>query len=87
MQWRPLSSSRYDDRTLALFRLNAGATVPQHRHDGMEELYLLSGTLLVEGVTMNPGDYCRGEFGSMHAPVVALTNAEFLLCAGNNTFL
>jgi anti-sigma factor ChrR (cupin superfamily) len=86
LQWRPFSSSRYDDRSMAIFRLEAGVTFPGHRHEGVEELYMLSGTLLVEGISMNPGDYCRGEFGSAHAPVTALTNCEFLLSADGITF-
>jgi anti-sigma factor ChrR (cupin superfamily) len=86
LQWRPFSSSRYDDRCMAIFRLEAGVTFPGHRHEGVEELYMLSGTLLVEGIPMNAGDYCRGEFGSAHAPVTALTNCEFLLSSDSITF-
>jgi len=79
LRWRPLSSGRTDDRTMAVFQLDAGATVPQHRHDGVEELFLLTGTLLVQGVPMNSGDYCRADFGSMHAPITAITDCEFLM--------
>jgi len=87
MQWRPLSCSRYDARTMSMFRMEAGCTFPEHRHEGVEELYMLRGMLLVEGVTMHPGDYCHAEFGSMHSPVVAVTNAEFLVSMGTNTFV
>jgi anti-sigma factor ChrR (cupin superfamily) len=86
LQWRPFSSSRYDNRTMAMFRLEAGGTIPGHRHEGVEELYILSGTLLVEGIAVNTGDYCRAEFDSAHAPVTALTNCEFLLCSDSITF-
>jgi anti-sigma factor ChrR (cupin superfamily) len=86
LRWRPFSSSRYDDRTMAIFRLDAGVTFPGHRHEGVEELYMLTGTLLVEGIPMKAGDYCRGEFGSAHAPVTALTNCEFLLSSDSITF-
>jgi anti-sigma factor ChrR (cupin superfamily) len=81
MQWRPLSP-RFHDRTMSVFRMKAGCTFPGHRHEGPEELYMLSGTLLVEGMRLNPGDYCRAELGSTHAPVVALTDVEFLLSTG-----
>ena len=86
MQWRPFSSPLHDSRTMAMYRLDAGVTVPGHRHEGVEELYMLSGTLLVEGVPMNAGDYCLAEFGTMHAPVTALTNCEFLLSSDNVTY-
>jgi anti-sigma factor ChrR (cupin superfamily) len=86
LQWRPFSSPLYDNRTMAMFRLEAGGTIPGHRHEGVEELYILSGTLLVEGISVNAGDYCRADFDSAHAPVTALTNCEFLLCSDSITF-
>ncbi len=86
LKWRPFSSPRYDNRAMAMFRLEAGGTIPGHRHEGVEELYILSGTLLVEGIAVNAGDYCRAELDSAHAPVTALTNCEFLLCSDSITF-
>lgn len=79
MQWRPLSSARFDDRTMSIFRMKAGCTFPAHRHEGLEELYILSGTLIVQGMVLNAGDYCRAELGTIHSAVVALTDVEFLL--------
>ena len=87
MQWRPLSSPRFDDRTMSIFRMKAGCTFPAHRHEGLEELYMLSGTLLVEGMRLNAGDYCRAEPGSAHSPVVALTDVEFLLSTDGTSVL
>jgi anti-sigma factor ChrR (cupin superfamily) len=87
MQWRPLASPRFDDRTMSIFRMKAGCTFPGHRHEGLEELYMLSGTLLVEGMRLNPGDYCCAELGSTHSPVVALTDVEFLLSTDATSML
>lgn len=87
MQWRPFSPKHANNRTMAMYRLAAGVTVPGHRHEGVEELYMLSGKLLVEGVPMNPGDYCRAEFGTMHAPVTALTDCEFLLSSDDIIYI
>jgi anti-sigma factor ChrR (cupin superfamily) len=87
MQWRPLSSPRFDDRNMSIFRMKAGCTFPGHRHEGLEELYMLSGTLLVEGMRLNPGDYCRAELGSTHSPLVALTDVEFLLSTDATSML
>jgi anti-sigma factor ChrR (cupin superfamily) len=78
MQCRPFSSARSGERSMSLYRMKAGCVYPGHRHEGLEELYLLSGTLLVEGLQLNAGDYCRAELGSSHAPIVALTDCEFL---------
>src|ERR1700687_5981912 len=47
----------------SLVRLESGAVYPSHRHNDIEEVYLLDGDFLVEGVQMRPGDYCRSEPG------------------------
>jgi len=50
----------------SLVRLDPGAVYPAHRHSDIEEVYMLEGDFLVEGVQMQPGDYCRSEPGSIH---------------------
>ena len=52
----------------SLVRLDPGAVYPPHRHNDIEEIYLLEGHFLVEGIDMQPGDYCRSEPGSIHGP-------------------
>src|SRR5271163_528554 len=61
MQWRPFSPARSSERSMSLYRMKAGCVFPGHRHEGLEELYVLSGTLLVEGLPLGSGDYCRAE--------------------------
>lgn len=50
----------------SLVRMEPNAVYPSHRHNDVEEVYLLDGDFLVEGVHMRPGDYCRSEPGSIH---------------------
>jgi anti-sigma factor ChrR (cupin superfamily) len=39
---------------------------PGHRHGGTEEIYMLSGDLVLEGITYYGGDYIRSAPGSTH---------------------
>lgn len=75
MEWRRVfpgvSTKRIsrDARTryhTLLMRIDPGASYPEHRHHGVEELYLLSGDLHVAGERMRAGDYCRAEPETVH---------------------
>src|SRR6185295_18234338 len=46
------------DCTTQLVYMAPGATYPDHRHGGTEDLYVLQGDLQVSGVTLKTGDYC-----------------------------
>ncbi len=47
-----------------LVRFAAGARYPRHRHAGTEEIFLLEGSVEVNGVLLLAGDYCRSEPGT-----------------------
>jgi hypothetical protein len=47
-----------------LVRFAAGARYPHHRHAGTEEIFLLEGSVSVNGVLLQAGDYCRSEAGT-----------------------
>ena len=47
-----------------LVRFAAGARYPRHRHAGTEEIFLLEGSVSVNGVELRAGDYCRSEPGT-----------------------
>ena len=49
-----------------LMRMVAGSTFPEHRHSGIEELYIIEGDCYCEGECLGPGDYHRAESGSIH---------------------
>jgi quercetin dioxygenase-like cupin family protein len=63
--------------TTSLISMEPGANYPSHRHNDIEEVYLLDGDLVVEDVNMRPGDYCRSEPGSIHG--AARTTSGVLL--------
>lgn len=60
-----------------LVSMEPGTVYPPHRHNDIEEIYLLEGDFLSEGLNLRPGDYCRSEPGSIHG--VAKTTSGALL--------
>ena len=88
MDWQPLGSEGIEFKTLfvdskrgshaTLIRMAPGAVFTPHRHGDVEESYVLEGELLVSGVLMRPGDYCRAEPGSLHTGVTTRTGCIFI---------
>ena len=61
-----------------LVRMPPGAALYPHRHADVEESYVLDGDLLVSGVLMRGGDYCRAEAGSIHAGITTRSGCLFI---------
>ena len=70
-----------------LVRMAADTYYPGHRHTDVEELFILSGDLVVEGEVMRTGDYCRAEQGTQHGQTYSQSGALFLLLASQNNEL
>lgn len=47
--------------TTRLVRFSAGMSIPDHRHVGAEEIFVVEGSLSVNGIVLNAGDYCRSD--------------------------
>ena len=67
----------------AMVRMTAGTHYPSHRHAGVEELHLLEGDLWVGDLPMRPGDYCRGEAGSIHEEIITETGCLFVVTSSH----
>ncbi|GAC1661377.1 MAG: cupin domain-containing protein [Candidatus Acidiferrum sp.] len=63
----------------SLVRVEPGAVYPSHWHADIEEVFLLEGDFLIEGVKMAPGDYCRSEPGTVHGASTTLAGALLLV--------
>ncbi|HEX7614379.1 MAG TPA: cupin domain-containing protein [Thermoanaerobaculia bacterium] len=50
--------------TTRLLRFAPGSTYPSHRHGATEEVFIVSGSVVLNGVTLRAGDYCRSEAGT-----------------------
>ena len=64
-----------------LVSMSAGSIYPRHSHADLEELFMLSGDILLSGHRLKPGDYCRAEPNSIHEEVVATNDCMFIALA------
>lgn len=55
------------ERHSVLIRMQPGAWLPEHRHAGPEECFVLRGDLEDERVSLRAGDYVRFDAGTQHA--------------------
>ena len=58
----------------------AGVVYPLHRHEGIEEIYMLEGELIINDRVYLAGDYIRSYPNSIHAPSTD-TGCRFLIRA------
>jgi quercetin dioxygenase-like cupin family protein len=69
VQFKLLHRDRVTASSTKLVRLAPGTAYPSHRHGGVEELFVIEGDLLVSGILMRAGDYCRAEAGTKHTDI------------------
>jgi quercetin dioxygenase-like cupin family protein len=90
LAWQPIASGvflkpLFEDKArkydTSLVRMDAGAHIPSHHHAAIEEVFLLSGDLHVEGQVMRAGDYCRADSGTIHGETFTDDGCLFLLMA------
>ena len=79
--YKPLYDDSVRKYSTSLVRMDPGARYPSHRHSEIEELFLLSGDLHVEGQIMRTGDYCRADSGTIHGETFSDGGCLFLLLA------
>ena len=93
-EWKPLledgvdtkgiyvKALRYDEQTkrspTILLKFEAGAKYPYHNHPGGEELFVLEGSVVIAGQTLNAGDYLYTPVDFKHS-VTTETGCTLLL--------
>jgi anti-sigma factor ChrR (cupin superfamily) len=87
VEFKLLREDPVSGRGTRLIRMAPGAEYPKHRHPQMEEVVLLEGDLMVNGVLMHPGDYCAAACDSIHHRVHSPNGCVFLVTAGSNEFI
>lgn len=75
---KQLSVDEERGRLTQLIRMAAGVRIRAHRHKDIEESYILSGELIIDGVRMNAGDYCLAKPESVHEEIRTETGCTFL---------
>lgn len=95
LKWRPYRAAGVEVALLYLDRANrmssallkaaAGVVYPLHQHQGIEEIYMLEGELVIDGQVYRAGDYIRSYPNSIHAPSTS-TGCMFLIrgCLDDN---
>jgi quercetin dioxygenase-like cupin family protein len=88
LKWRPgafagvefkiLHADAEAGRVTLLTKLAPGTVYPHHQHTDLEELYLVSGDVVVNGVPMQPGDYCSAKAGSVHGGIRTVGGCTFI---------
>ncbi len=76
-----LFSDPAGNRTTKLYRMAPGSRYPAHRHADVEDIYLIEGDLLVCGVLMRAGDYCRAQADSLHEGIRTSNGCLFIATA------
>ena len=61
--WRAEKGEAYT----ALFRLAPGARLPKHRHNGVEQTFVLEGSLVDESGACTAGNFVWRRAGSVHS--------------------
>jgi quercetin dioxygenase-like cupin family protein len=74
-----LATDMEKNRVSMLVRLAPGTDYPPHRHDGVEELHMLEGELIVGDRTLYAGDYLRSEPGTVDRRVRSETGCTGIL--------
>jgi hypothetical protein len=74
-----LATDPEKNRVSMLVRLAPGTDYPPHRHEGVEELHMLDGELIVDDKTFYPGDYRRAEAGTVDHRVWSETGCTCVL--------
>jgi len=83
IEWKPLSEPgidtsgifvkalRFDEKSrrspTILLKFEPGASYPYHNHPGGEELFVLQGSCILEGATLNAADYLYTPPGCKHS--------------------
>lgn len=64
-----------------LVKMSPGASIPLHRHRGIEQCYVIEGDARAAGQSLGPGDFQSAPKDSIHAPVYTETGALLLIIA------
>jgi hypothetical protein len=76
---RRLAGGRGESTDIMLLEMPPDSVLPEHEHDGLEEIYLLRGECTAQGRSLGVGDYHRAEHGSEHAPTTTATGCLMLV--------
>jgi anti-sigma factor ChrR (cupin superfamily) len=81
---KQLYVDRISGITTSLVKMQPGSSLPMHRHQGVEQFYIIEGDCNVRGEVLGPGDYHCAAIGSIHETTFTVNGTMFLLVAPKN---
>jgi quercetin dioxygenase-like cupin family protein len=79
IRMKVLSQSQRSGYMTLLLDVKPGTHFPAHHHDGAEECYVISGSVLTLGRRLGPGDFVHADPGTEHAELWTDEGARVLL--------
>ena len=70
-----------------VIRAEPGAVYPPHRHHGPEECFVISGSVVIDGRVLRPGDFHHADEGSDHGEITTTGGAEVLIIGAVDDYL
>jgi quercetin dioxygenase-like cupin family protein len=74
-----LSVNRRNGYATLLLDVKPGTRFPAHHHDGDEECYVISGSVITLGRRLGPGDFVHADAGTDHGELWTQEGARVLL--------
>ena len=81
IEYKMLHVDRQSRLITSLVRMGPGTALPMHRHQGVEQFFILEGDCNVHGERLGPGDFHRATPGSVHRDTYTVEGTLFLLIA------
>jgi quercetin dioxygenase-like cupin family protein len=79
IRMKVLSINRRSGYATLLLDVAPGTRFPSHHHDGDEECYVLSGSIVTLGRRLGPGDFVHADAGTDHGELFTDEGARVLL--------
>ena len=70
-----------------MIRAEPGAVYPSHKHHGPEECFVISGSVVIDGRVLRPGDFHHADEDSDHGEVTTTEGAEVLIVGALDDYL
>jgi quercetin dioxygenase-like cupin family protein len=79
IRMKVLGLNRAQNYATLLLDVAPGTRFPAHHHDGDEECYVISGSVMTMGRRLGPGDFLHADAGTDHGELYTETGAQVIL--------
>jgi putative transcriptional regulator len=78
---KPLFTDPHSRMVTTLVKMEPGTRIPLHRHNGVEQCYVITGDFHADNQQLGAGDFHVAHAGSVHEPVFTVEGALVLIIA------